>query len=63
MERKSYERAKPKTKKIRFNLYTPGTDPVSLAGDFNACVLVISEVFGMHKDITLYPEGPPGYHL
>ena len=63
MKKKSSERAKLKAKKIRFNLYTPGIDLVSLAGDFNACVLVIPDVFGMHKEITPYPGGPPEYQL
>ena len=63
MKKKSSERAKLKTKKIRFNLYTPGIDLISLAGDFNACVLVIPEVSGMHKEITPSPGGPPEYHL
>jgi hypothetical protein len=58
--KKSSEKAKPKTKKVRFNLYAPGTETVSLAGDLNACVLVIPEVFGMHEHSMLYPkEGFP----
>jgi hypothetical protein len=63
MKKKSIERAKPKTKKVRFNLYAPGTETVSLAGDFNACVLVIPEVFGIREHITLDPGRHPEHQL
>lgn len=61
--KRSSEKAKPKIKKVRFNLYVPGTKRVSLAGDFNGCVLVIPEVFGMQEHITLYQGGLLEYHL
>jgi 1,4-alpha-glucan branching enzyme len=35
MKKKLSEEAKPKTKKVRFNLYAPGAERVFLAGDFN----------------------------
>jgi 1,4-alpha-glucan branching enzyme len=35
MKKKPSEEAKPKTKKVRFNLYAPEAETVSLAGDFN----------------------------
>ncbi len=35
MKKKSFEKAKPKTKRVRFNLYVPEAERVSLAGDFN----------------------------
>lgn len=53
MEKKSSERTKPKTKKVRFNLNIPKTERVSLTGDVNGCVLVIPEIFGMNEHITL----------
>jgi hypothetical protein len=59
MKNKSTEKAKPKTKKVRFNLYPHEIEKVSLAGDFNGCVLIIPEIFGMNKHITLYKEGFP----
>ena len=63
MEQKSSEKTKPKSKKVRFNLCTPGPKRVLLAGDFNGCVLAIPEVFGMHKNITLYQGRFPEYQL
>lgn len=63
MEYKASEKAKPKIKKVRFNLYVQGTKRVFLAGDFSSCVLVIPEVFGMHKNMTLYPGRFPEYQL
>ncbi len=35
MEKKLSKEAKPKTKKVRFNLYAPEAERVFLAGDFN----------------------------
>jgi len=35
MEKKLSKEAKPKTKKVRFNLYAPEAERVILAGDFN----------------------------
>jgi len=35
MKKKSSEEAKPKTKKVRFNLYAPEAERAFLAGDFN----------------------------
>jgi 1,4-alpha-glucan branching enzyme len=35
MKKKLSEEAKPKTKKVRFNLYAPEAKRVFLAGDFN----------------------------
>jgi hypothetical protein len=63
MEHKSSKKAKPKTKKVRFNLYVPGTKRVFSAGDFNSSLLVIPEVFGIHKNIALVQGRPPEYHL
>jgi len=63
MEQKSSEKTKPKAKKGQFNLCVPGPKRVFLAGDFNGCVLVIPESFGMHKNITLYQGRFPEYHL
>jgi 1,4-alpha-glucan branching enzyme len=54
MEEKSFEKAKPKTKRARFNLWASGPKRVFLVGDFNGCVLVIPEVFGTHEHITPY---------
>ncbi len=53
MEKKSFEKTKPNTKKVRFNLNTPRTERVFLAGDLNGCVLVIPESFGMNGYISL----------
>jgi hypothetical protein len=63
MEQKSSEKAKPKTKKVRFNLNTPKTEKVSLAGHLNGCVLVLPEIPGMNEHITLYQGRFPEYHL
>jgi Carbohydrate-binding module 48 (Isoamylase N-terminal domain) len=63
MKNKPTEKAKSKTKKVRFNLYAPEAERVFLAGDFNGCVLVIPEVFGMRGYITLYPGELPQHHL
>jgi 1,4-alpha-glucan branching enzyme len=63
MKHKSSEKIRPKTKKVRFNFYVPGTERVFLAGDFNGCMLVIPKVFGMHKNITLYQGRFPEYPL
>ena len=35
MKKESIEKAKPKSKKVRFNLYAPEAERVFLAGDFN----------------------------
>ena len=35
MKKKLSEETKPKTKKVRFNLYAPEAERVFLAGDFN----------------------------
>jgi len=35
MKKKPSEEARPKTKKVRFNLYAPEAERVFLAGDFN----------------------------
>ena len=35
MNKESSEKAKPKTKKVRFNLFAPEAERVFLAGDFN----------------------------
>jgi len=63
MKEESSDKVRPKTKKVRLNLYGPGTERVFLAGDFNACVLVIQDVFGMHKNISFCQGRPPEYHL
>ncbi len=63
MKKKPFEKAKPKTKKARFSLHVAGPKRVFLAGDFNGCVLVVPEVLGMHKDITLYQGRIPEYQL
>jgi hypothetical protein len=63
MEKKLSEKAKPKAKKVRLNLYAPGPKRVFFAGNFNGCMLVIPEVFGMHKYITLYQGRFPECHL
>jgi hypothetical protein len=51
MEKKSFEKTKPNTKKVRFNVNIPKNERVSLAGDLNGCVLVIPESFGMNERI------------
>ena len=63
MEKNSSEKTRPKTKKIRFNSNTPKTERGSLAGDFNGCVLVIPEIFGINERIPLIQERLPEYHL
>ena len=63
MEKKSSEKTKPKTKKVRFNLNAPKTEKVSLTGDLNGCVLVIPEIFGINERIPLNQGRFPGYHL
>jgi hypothetical protein len=63
MEHKSSERTKPKNKKIRFNLYVPGTKRVFLEGDSSGCMLVVPEAFGTHERIPLYQGRLPEYHL
>ena len=35
MEKRLSKEAKPKTRKVQFNLYAPEAERVSLAGDFN----------------------------
>jgi hypothetical protein len=54
MEQKSFERTKPKTKKICFSSNALKIKRIFLAGDSNVCVLVVPEVFGTHMHITLY---------
>jgi hypothetical protein len=63
MEKKSSEKTKPKTKKVRFNLNTSKTERVSLTGDLNGCVLVIPEIFGINEHTTFYQWRFPEYHL
>jgi hypothetical protein len=63
MKNKSTEKAKPKTKRVRFSLYAPKTERVSLAGDLNGCVLVIPEIFGINRPVRLYQGGFSEYHL
>ena len=63
MEKKSSEKTKPNTKKVRFNVNTPKTEKLSLAGDLNGCVLVIPESFGMSERITHNQWRLPEYHL
>ena len=63
MEKKSSEKNRHKTKKVRFNLNISKTERVSLAGDLNGCVLVIPEIFGMNDHITLYQGRLPEYYL
>lgn len=63
MEKKSFGRTKPNTKKVRFNLNTPKTERVSLTGDVNGCVLVIPEIFRMNEHIALCQGRLPEYHL
>ncbi|MGA2467591.1 MAG: hypothetical protein ABSH06_25000 [Thermodesulfobacteriota bacterium] len=55
--KKSSEKAKPKTKKVRFNLYAPGTETVSLAGDLNVCVLVHSRSLRDARAQHALPQG------
>jgi len=62
MEKKSSEKSKPKTKRVRFNLNTPNSETVSPAKDLNGCVLVIPEIFGMNEHLTVYHESLPEYH-
>jgi hypothetical protein len=66
MEKKSPERTKPKTPKVRCNLNAPKPKRVCQAGDLNGCVLVIPEFLGTKgparftqgglKGITFKPE-------
>jgi hypothetical protein len=63
MEKKSSEKTKPKTERVRFNLKPPNTGRVSLTGDVNGCVLVIPEIFRMNEHIMLYQDRLPEYHL
>lgn len=63
MEKNSYEKTKPKTKRVRFNLNAPKTERVSLTGDLNGCVLVIPEIFRINERIPLYKGTVPEYHL
>ena len=63
MKNKSTEKAKPNTKRVRFNLYAPKTERVSLEGDLNGCVLVIPEIFGINRPVKLYQERLSEYHL
>jgi hypothetical protein len=63
MEKKSSEKSKPKTKKVRFNSKTRKFERVFSAGDFNGCVLVVPEVLGTHEHITLYQGRLPEHHF
>jgi len=63
MEKKSFKKTKPETKKVRFNLNTAKTDRLSLAGDVNGCVLVIPESFGMNEYIAFNQAWLPEYPL
>jgi len=63
MEKKSSEKTKPSTKKVRFHMNTPKTEKLSLAGDLNGCVLLIPESFGMSEHITHNQWRLPGYPL
>ena len=63
MEKKSSEKTKPDTKKVRFKVNISKNERVSLAGDLNGCVLVIPENFGMNQQITHKQGRHPEYHL
>jgi hypothetical protein len=63
MEKKSSDKTKPKTKKGRFNLNTPKTERVCLAGDLNACVLVIPKISEMNEHSTFDQWRFPEYQL
>ena len=63
MKEKSSRKANPKTKKAQFNLYVPGAKRLFSEGDFDGCVLVIPEGFGIHKNISHYPKRFSEYHL
>jgi len=63
MKNKSTEKVQPKTKKVRFNLYALEAEKGFLGGDFNGCVLIIPEIFGMNEHVKLYQAGLPQYHL
>jgi len=63
MEKKSSEKTKPNTKKVRFNMNIPKNERVFLAGDLNTCVLVIPESFGMNEHITHNQGRLPEYPL
>jgi hypothetical protein len=54
MEQKSSERTKTKTKKICFSSNILKIEGVLLAEDTSGCMLVVPEVFGAYKYITLY---------
>jgi hypothetical protein len=56
MKNKSFQEIKPKANKVRFNFYIPGTERVFPAGEFNSCMLVIPEVFRIHKNTHLAKE-------
>lgn len=63
MKEKSSRKANPKTKKAQFNWYVPGAKRLFSEGDFDGCVLVIPEGFGIHKNISHYPKRFSEYHL
>ena len=63
MEKKSSEKTRPNTKKVRFNVNISNNGRVSLAGDLNGCVLVIPESFGMSEHITHNQWRLREYHL
>jgi hypothetical protein len=63
MEKKSSDKAKPKNKKVRFNLNTPKTEGIFLTGDLNGCLLVIPEIFGINERLPLNQGRFPEYHL
>jgi hypothetical protein len=63
MEKKSSEKTKPNTKKVRFKVNISKNERVSLAGDLNGCVLVIPESFEMNEHITHKQGRLPEYHL
>jgi hypothetical protein len=63
MEQNSSKRTKPKTLKRCFSSNTPKIERVFLAEDLSGCMLVVPEVIGTHKHITLYQGRDHKYQL
>jgi len=54
MKQKLSKTNKPENQKIRFSPTAPKFGRVLLVDDFNSCVLVVPEVFGIQEHIMLY---------
>jgi hypothetical protein len=64
MEKKSSDKTKPKTKRVRSNFNAPNIESPFLTGDLNGCLLVIPQILQTTKKPVMFDQdGHPEYHL